>query len=544
MALVRVQPVPFPQTLVSHPLTKYAYIRVSKGEQEKSGLGIEHQAATCRKLGKTTEDAWGADYHPPHCIQPGFFVDVGSAFTTHFERRPGGKKLLDLLRPGDTLCFSRLDRVFRSTLNFCTFSKLAIKNNWNLVCADPPINLATPDGRMMASVFAAMAEWESDIKSARIKEALAAKKQAGLAGKSKVAKPKSLESDYRPKRVTIQPSASDVKPGRVFVYLRCSHRYSADSGLGLRYSLNLCCEYAEALIEEYPQLEWDEGSNVVTDAAVSALSTPIAKRPHGGRMNAELREGDVVIIQKPDRVFCSIHDMSATMIDWKKRGVTVHFAQGSINLGTPFGELMLSVLVAFAQFERQLHSTRAKETRAVLEDQGKYTGGRTGNCPPFWRAVRSEGARRLVLDVNQIVTFRLINTLRLKGIRTGDRKLTIAECLRRCEAAIAKIEGRDPIPACGVRRVGKWAKLPKHYLPSGADHRTIFPMWTKMRFDNALAVWPEAFALWASQRDRRRVIKDPLRRNRFHRAVVVDPNRPKKRSVAPVRVKQESVVES
>lgn len=91
-----------------------------------------------------------------------------------------------------------------------------------------------------------------------------------------------------------------------------------------------------------------------------------------------------------------LHDMRNTLFDWRARRITAHFAEDRIDLSTEYGELILNVLVSFAQMERQLTASRCREVRAVIVAEGKFAGG-TGP-PPFWKLQRSGGSKKLVHD--------------------------------------------------------------------------------------------------------------------------------------------------
>lgn len=467
-------------------MKKYAYVRVSTLAQEESGVGMLAQELTTKRLGESIAEDWGMNRFPQGTRKAGYFVDVTSASSNPFFARPAGKALLNTLDDGDTIVMTRLDRGFRSVADFCNFLSLAKTYNWNLVCADPPIDLKTPNGRMFATFLAMMAQWESEIKSERIKEALAAKKERNARrakAKATTETSVSVESDYRPSKAKVMRSEHRVQKGRVFVYIRCSHRSSVESGLGLRYQMTKCCEYADALVKEYPQLTFND--TIVTDPAESCWKTGFASRPQGGKLHAQLQKGDTIVCLRPDRVFGSIRDMSEVLQDWKKRGVKVHFAEGGMNLDTAFGEMVLSVMVAFSEMERTLASARAKDSRAALESQGKFTGG-TG-YPYFWMGYKNGGVRKLILDRRQIVTFRLIEFLRRQG-------LNIKQALERCEELIAIREERPQIPECGVQRVGKFRSLPDYYIPNSKG--VIYPMWTYIRYQSAKEHFEKALAGW------------------------------------------------
>lgn len=469
-------------------ILKYAYVRVSTNAQADTGIGILSQEMTTRKMLDRIDDKMGEAKYP-EITKPGYFVDVISAYCNPLFDRAAGKAMFNVLDDGDSIVLARLDRGFRTVGDFCNFVALAQKYNWNLVCAEPQIDLSTPNGRMCAAQYALMAQWESDIKGQRIKDGLAAKKARN---QQKVADADedfgSETSEYRPqKRFELMPVAEKLPPGRVFIYIRCSHRSSVESGLGLRYQVERCCDYADALVADNPNLTFDQV--IYTDAGVSALNLDVFRRQNGKRLNKELKPGDIVVCLRPDRVFGSVRDMSQTLQDWSNREVDIHFAEDGMRASSPAGKMMLSIMVAFSEMERQLASTRAKESRLALEADGKYAGG--VGYPPFWMGIiTGKQKKRLVLDRRQIVTYRLIELLIYKGMK-------IIDALMRVEELIAKRENRKPMPFHGVMRRGYWAQMPKYYVAN--KNGLIFPMWTRNRHARAKHLWPEARDLWRSK---------------------------------------------
>jgi DNA invertase Pin-like site-specific DNA recombinase len=73
-----------------------------------------------------------------------------------------------------------LDRLSRSLLDFVEIMRRAQAEGWNLVALDLGIDLSTPAGEFLASVMASAAQWERRIIGQRTREALAAKKAAGV----------------------------------------------------------------------------------------------------------------------------------------------------------------------------------------------------------------------------------------------------------------------------------------------------------------------------------------------------------------------------
>ena len=73
-----------------------------------------------------------------------------------------------------------MDRLSRSLLDFAAIMVRARANGWNLVALDLGIDLSTPAGEFMANVLASAAQWERRLVGQRTREALAAKRAAGV----------------------------------------------------------------------------------------------------------------------------------------------------------------------------------------------------------------------------------------------------------------------------------------------------------------------------------------------------------------------------
>lgn len=93
--------------------------------------------------------------------------------------REGLKMLVATLQPGDTLVVYSLSRVGRSTLDILTLLDVLTKRGVFFRSVTEAFDSATPMGRAMLSIMAALAQLERDLAIERTKAGLAAAKAAG-----------------------------------------------------------------------------------------------------------------------------------------------------------------------------------------------------------------------------------------------------------------------------------------------------------------------------------------------------------------------------
>ena len=94
--------------------------------------------------------------------------------------RPEFQKCMNYLREGDTLVITRLDRLARSVIHLSQVAERFQAENIDLVVIDQSIDTATPTGRLMFNMLAAIAEFETDLRSERQLEGIAKAKEHGV----------------------------------------------------------------------------------------------------------------------------------------------------------------------------------------------------------------------------------------------------------------------------------------------------------------------------------------------------------------------------
>jgi DNA invertase Pin-like site-specific DNA recombinase len=105
-----------------------------------------------------------------------------------------------------------------------------------------------------------------------------------------------------------------------------------------------------------------------------------------------LREGDTLIVTKLDRLARSVADLVAITGRLKMLGAGLKVLDSPIDTASPYGELVLNVLGAIAQFEREIMLARQREGIAAAKAEGKYKGR-----APTARA-KADNVRRLAAE--------------------------------------------------------------------------------------------------------------------------------------------------
>ncbi len=105
------------------------------------------------------------------------------------KRRPIYDEVMGKLQSGDTFTVLSLDRAFRSVLDALHELDKLNSRNIQFVSLTQNIQSTSPDGRLMLTVIAALAEWERSILSERTKQGMEA---ARLRGK-RIGRPRKLK---------------------------------------------------------------------------------------------------------------------------------------------------------------------------------------------------------------------------------------------------------------------------------------------------------------------------------------------------------------
>jgi DNA invertase Pin-like site-specific DNA recombinase len=121
------------------------------------------------------------------------------------------------------------------------------------------------------------------------------------------------------------------------------------------------------------QLDGQELDKVFTDKA----SGKDTKRPQLQAALEYLREGDSLAVHSMDRLARNLDDLRRIVLGLTGKGVLVEFVKERLTFtgeDSAMSQLLLSVMGAFAEFERSLIRERQREGIALAKKAGVYKG--------------------------------------------------------------------------------------------------------------------------------------------------------------------------
>ena len=107
-----------------------------------------------------------------------------------------------------------------------------------------------------------------------------------------------------------------------------------------------------------------------------AFTATVTSRPELDKLLFKLNEGDTLIVTKLDRIARSSIGGVTLIQELLDKGVVVHILNMGIIDNSPTGKLITTVLLAFAEFERDMIVERTKEGKAIAKQNPSYKEGR------------------------------------------------------------------------------------------------------------------------------------------------------------------------
>ncbi len=152
---------------------------------------------------------------------------------------------------------------------------------------------------------------------------------------------------------------------RVIGYVRVSTEKQADFGVSL--------EAQSEKVRAMAVVQGAELAEVIIDAGESAKSL---NRPGMARLLSLVDAGavDTVIIAKLDRLTRSVKDLAELLERFTRRGVSLVSVAESLDTGTAAGRLVLNIMTAVSQWEREAIGERTRDAMHHKRSNGERVG--------------------------------------------------------------------------------------------------------------------------------------------------------------------------
>lgn len=188
---------------------------------------------------------------------------------------------------------------------------------------------------------------------------------------------------------------------RLIAYTRVSTDEQAQQGVSIAIQPQQLIGYAAAQGHSLVRL--------ISDEAVSG-SVPLAKRKGGAELLAALADGEAegVLVVRLDRLFRDALDGLSFFASGAAGGSPPQVVSASecIDTSTPQGRLQLTIMLATAQYERDVAAQRAADNTRGMREQGRVYGTVPFGCVEIGASPVSRG--RLMRDPKRWSTREMI----------------------------------------------------------------------------------------------------------------------------------------
>lgn len=133
-----------------------------------------------------------------------------------------------------------------------------------------------------------------------------------------------------------------------------------------------------SLEEQRVKLEQAGAEKIVCDSYTGTKMD----RPNFSELFSQLKSGDKLIVTKLDRLARTATEGGEVVKELHARGVTVEIMNMGVADSTPMGKLIVTVLLAFAEFERDMIVERTQSGKAIAREKGIRVDGRPKKFKP------------------------------------------------------------------------------------------------------------------------------------------------------------------
>ena len=164
-------------------------------------------------------------------------------------------------------------------------------------------------------------------------------------------------------------------------------------------------------------------SNGASEVISDAYTGSVMDRPELDRLLKRLKRGDTLMVTKLDRIARSLTQGIELINGLIERGIRVHVLNMGVMDNSPTGQLIRNVMLAFAEFERNMIMQRTREGKQIARTKEGYREGR----PKKYGKQQMDHAMQLLQDhsysqVSEMTGISTATLAREKARRKNDGK--------------------------------------------------------------------------------------------------------------------------
>ena len=150
-------------------------------------------------------------------------------------------------------------------------------------------------------------------------------------------------------------------------------------------------------LEAQEKILRENGATVIYHDAFTGTKVD---RPKLNKLVEMLKDGDILIVSKLDRLGRSLSKTSELITELLERGVTINIVNLGVLSNNSVNTLMRNVLLAFAQFERDMIVERTTEGKAICrETKPDWREGRERReLPDFQKFLKKQKDGQMTID--------------------------------------------------------------------------------------------------------------------------------------------------
>lgn len=129
----------------------------------------------------------------------------------------------------------------------------------------------------------------------------------------------------------------------------------------------------EEKIKQYCAFKDMETPKIFIESGVSG-SIEFKKRPEGGKIWNEMKTGDIIVVNKLDRISRNVADFCFMINHFNKNKIIFHCLEPNIDISSSFGLFMCHILSSVSELERNMTIDRVKATIKKRKENNECIG--------------------------------------------------------------------------------------------------------------------------------------------------------------------------